>query len=176
MTAFQLRLLPIDEEMSRLLAGDGQAFEERYGIATSGAVEFLREIVSQTNAFVQRVPRDPHWGGFLIADASRGSIVGMGGYKSGPTAAGEIEIAYGTLPAFEGQGYATAVAAELTRRAFADESVNVVVAHTLPERNASARLLEKNGFHLLGEVIDPEDGRVWRWTRDRNSRVTSSRC
>ena len=46
MTAFQLRLLPIDEEMSRLLAGDGQAFEERYGIATSGAVEFARDRLS----------------------------------------------------------------------------------------------------------------------------------
>ncbi|MGH7631966.1 MAG: hypothetical protein ACREOF_21740 [Gemmatimonadales bacterium] len=30
-------------------------------------------------------------------------------------------------------------------------------------RNASARVLEKLGFRRLGEVIDPEDGPVWRW-------------
>jgi RimJ/RimL family protein N-acetyltransferase len=165
----QLRLLPIDAEMADLLSADGQAFEERFRITIGGAAEFLREVVVQTVEFVRRVPRDPLWGGYLSIDQSRRSVVGMGGYKGAPTADGEIEIAYGTLPAFEGQGYATALAAELTRRAFADDRVKRVIAHTLPERNASARLLEKNGFRFVGEVIDPEDGLVWRWTREREA-------
>lgn len=38
-------------------------------------------------------------------------------------------------------------------------------AHTLPERNASTRVLEKCGFTLVGEVVDPDDGVVWRWER-----------
>jgi RimJ/RimL family protein N-acetyltransferase len=36
-------------------------------------------------------------------------------------------------------------------------------AHTMPEQNASTRVLEKCGFRWLGEVVDPEDGAVWRW-------------
>jgi hypothetical protein len=40
-----------------------------------------------------------------------------------------------------------------------------VRAHTLPERNASVRILEKLGFAHLGQIVDPEDGPVWRWER-----------
>jgi RimJ/RimL family protein N-acetyltransferase len=42
---------------------------------------------------------------------------------------------------------------------------SLIRAHTLPEMNASCRVLEKAGFKRLGEVIDPEDGLVWRWER-----------
>ena len=41
--------------------------------------------------------------------------------------------------------------------------VRMVIAHTLERANASARVLEKVGFGLVGEVIDPEDGVVWKW-------------
>jgi RimJ/RimL family protein N-acetyltransferase len=44
-------------------------------------------------------------------------------------------------------------------------SVRVVRAHTLIGPGASTRVLEKVGFSLLGEVIDPDDGAVWRWER-----------
>src|SRR6185503_4650545 len=46
-----------------------------------------------------------------------------------------------------------------------DSAVRLVRAHTLPERNASTRVLEKNGFRLLGPIVDPEDGPVFRWER-----------
>jgi [ribosomal protein S5]-alanine N-acetyltransferase len=35
----------------------------------------------------------------------------------------------------------------------------------LPERNPSVRILERLGFAHLGQVVDPEDGLVWRWER-----------
>jgi RimJ/RimL family protein N-acetyltransferase len=41
-----------------------------------------------------------------------------------------------------------------------------VRAHTLPERNASTRILEKLGFERIGQAVDPEVGQVWRWERD----------
>jgi RimJ/RimL family protein N-acetyltransferase len=49
--------------------------------------------------------------------------------------------------------------------ALANGSPNVrkIIAHTLPETSASTRVLEKVGMTYVGEVIDPEDGRVWRW-------------
>jgi ribosomal-protein-alanine N-acetyltransferase len=44
--------------------------------------------------------------------------------------------------------------------------VTTVVAHTLPEWNASNRVLEKTGFRLDGEAA--EDGEVvWRFSHAR---------
>ncbi len=67
-----------------------------------------------------------------------------------------------TFPAFEARGHAGAMAGalvEIARKAGAA----TVIAHTLPEENASTRALSRNNFVFAGETIDPEDGLVWRW-------------
>jgi RimJ/RimL family protein N-acetyltransferase len=51
----------------------------------------------------------------------------------------------------------------LTAFALDADDVRTVIAHTLPEENASARVLRKSGFEWVGDVVDPEDGPVWRW-------------
>jgi hypothetical protein len=42
-----------------------------------------------------------------------------------------------------------------------------VFAQTLPERNASHRILEKLGFEAVGTINHPEDGEVleWQWKK-----------
>jgi RimJ/RimL family protein N-acetyltransferase len=123
-----------------------------------------------------RVPREPQFGGYLVVDKSD-AVVGTCGFRTGPSAEGEIEIAYFTFPPYEGLGYATQMATELTRIALASSLVRCVVAHTLPERNASTRVLEKVGMRLFGPVEDPEDGTVWRWQIERaaEQRVSDKR-
>ena len=69
-----------------------------------------------------------------------------------------------TFPAFEGRGHASAMAAALFEIARA-AGAPLVIAHTLPEENASTRALRRNSFIFAGETIDPEDGLVWRWER-----------
>jgi RimJ/RimL family protein N-acetyltransferase len=64
---------------------------------------------------------------------------------------------------FEGRGYATEAAAALVDFALASGQVRLVRAHTLPEVNASTRVLLKCGFRHVGTVVDPDDGPVWRW-------------
>jgi RimJ/RimL family protein N-acetyltransferase len=76
-----------------------------------------------------------------------------------------VEIAYGIAPERQGHGFATEAAGALLRFAAADPRVRLLRAHTLPEPNASTHVLRKCGFVQLGEVIDPEDGPVWRWER-----------
>jgi RimJ/RimL family protein N-acetyltransferase len=46
----------------------------------------------------------------------------------------------------------------------ADSGV-IITARTLPEGIASNRILEKNGFKLLGTIWDKDDGEVleWQW-------------
>jgi ribosomal-protein-alanine N-acetyltransferase len=92
-------------------------------------------------------------------------MIGACGYKGPPGADGAVEIAYGIAPGYQGKGYATEAAQALTASAFSSGRVRAVRAHTLPEVNASARVLEKCGFKCLGNVIDPEDGVVWRWEK-----------
>ena len=76
-----------------------------------------------------------------------------------------MEISYGIAPEFEGRGFATEAARLLIAHACASGSVRRVRAHTLPEDNASTRVLRKCGFSRCGELIDPVDGPIWRWER-----------
>lgn len=101
--------------------------------------------------------------GFAIADRAEGLVVGVCGFKGPPERDGSVEIAYGIAPAYQNRGLATEAAAALTDFAFADARARLVIAHTLPEPNASTRVLSKSGFTFVGEVVDPEDGPVWRW-------------
>jgi ribosomal-protein-alanine N-acetyltransferase len=50
--------------------------------------------------------------------------------------------------------------------AFADEDVTLVVAHTLPRRNASNRVLEKAGFVYDCEAREGGEV-VWRFSHAR---------
>jgi len=115
----------------------------------------------------QAIETDIWLHGFAIVDPEAHLVVGVCGYKGPPTAEGIVEIAYGLAPACRGRGYATEAAKELVQRALATDLVSRVIAHTLPESNASTRILARCGFTCLGEVIDPQDGRVWRWEKTR---------
>jgi RimJ/RimL family protein N-acetyltransferase len=106
---------------------------------------------------------DPWTHGFAIVQRESGDIIGTCAYKGPPDADGVVEIAYGLDPAHRGKGYATEAATALARHALGSGRVRTIRAHTLPEANASTRVLTKCGFERLGEVMDPEDGLVWRW-------------
>jgi RimJ/RimL family protein N-acetyltransferase len=109
----------------------------------------------------QSAAQDPWVHGFSIVNDT-GLPVGMGSFK-GPPVDGVVEIAYAIEPGQQGKGHATGAARALVAFAFASGQVRVVRAHTLPEGIASQRVLLKSGFEKLGEVIDPEDGLVWRF-------------
>ena len=126
--------------------------------------------------WVRTAPPDDAWAfGYTIFDGETGTRVGTCAFKSEPSDDGVVEIAYGVSPECEGRGIATWAAGALTRRAFASDRVQIVRAHTLEKTNASARVLQKNGFQCLGTVIDPEDGEVWRWERRRQIAVVKTR-
>jgi RimJ/RimL family protein N-acetyltransferase len=101
--------------------------------------------------------------GFKLVHQGSGELIGRCGFKGPPGADGVVEIAYGVSPEHQGKGFATEAAGALVSYAFGNSQVRLVRAHTLPELNASTRVLTKCGFQRVGEVIDPEDGRVWRW-------------
>ena len=76
----------------------------------------------------------------------------------------------------ENRGYGTQIAATLTDLAFASPEVSVVWAHTLPDAQASQRVLQKCGFNAFGLVDDPEDGRVLRFENRRPGLTNDAKC
>jgi [ribosomal protein S5]-alanine N-acetyltransferase len=105
---------------------------------------------------------DPWTHGFRVLDAGTNLAIGMCGFK-GPPADGAVEIAYAVDPEHEGKGLATEAAQALVDFASTREEVRLIRAHSLPNGNASKRVLEKCGFRYVGEVVDPEDGTVSRF-------------
>lgn len=111
---------------------------------------------------------DPWIHGYTISLVEGGTVIGTCGFKGPPDSGGAVEIAYGIDPEYQGKGYATEAAEALTAYALTQSNVKLVRAHTKPEANASSRVLTKCGFHHLGEVMDVEDGLVWRWEKCRD--------
>jgi RimJ/RimL family protein N-acetyltransferase len=124
------------------------------------------EAVAFTRDAVAADPDGVRWGTRLFVLDEPRTLVGWGGFK-GPPRDGVVELGYAVAPNFEGRGLASAAVGEMLREAFADESVSAVIAHTLPERNASNRVLEKTGFTHDGEAADDDVGTVWRFRRER---------
>jgi len=112
---------------------------------------------------------DPWTHGFGLIHTDTGAVIGFGGFKGPPGADGVVEIAYGVVPDYQGKGFATEAAQALVAYAFNSGRVRMVRAHTLPEPNASTRVLARCGFRHMGEVTDPEDGLVWRWEKENET-------
>jgi len=110
---------------------------------------------------------ESRWGGlFFLLQAPR-VLVGMGGFKGGPSRDGVVEIGYAVAPEFRGRGLATLATRLMLGRAFADPAIAAVDAHTLAQDSPSTRLLLRIGFQKIGEVVDPDDGPIWHWRARR---------
>ena len=127
------------------------------------AANVVHRLVGRTLTVAAVSVDELHWDGYFVVDKDSREVVGSCAFKTPPTEDGTVEIAYFTYPEFEGQGYATGMARKLIELASGSAAIRRVIAHTLPEKSASTRVLEKVGMSRLGEVMDPEDGRVWRW-------------
>jgi len=171
-----LELLGLSRNDWERVAADPEAFANEHAPALRIEDDLLRGVAHQTLALFQRtgVTTQP-WSGFLAVDRSSNTIVGTCTFVAPPDDDGVVEIAYFTFPGFEGMGVASAMAAGLIQRATSGLGVRTIRAYTLPEKNASTRVLEKLGFDCLGNVVHLEDGPVWRWERDPISNDSRSR-
>ena len=74
------------------------------------------------------------------------AMVGDCCFKGPPNECGEIEIGYGTHPAFQNQGFMTEAIGAFTRWAWVQSGIKAIVAETDKDNFASQKILEKNGF------------------------------
>lgn len=172
----RLRLVPFDPAHILALLDGYESFAASFGTA---AAEGLREMYSSEDVspawlaqLRESTSADPWQHGFAMVHKAHNLVIGSVGFKGPPEGDGVVELAYGIVPSYQGQGYATEAARGAMAMALQDDRVQRIRAHTLPEANGSTRVLAKCGFDFVGEVHDPEDGRVWRWERGAAKRST----
>lgn len=102
---------------------------------------------------------ETHWeqhgfGLWAVRERAPARFAGRGGLKH--TRIGgrdEVEVAYGLLPQYWGQGLATELAAASVRVGFEVLQRPDLVCFTLTTNHASQRVMEKVGFRYEGNVI-----------------------
>lgn len=162
----EITLLPLDRTAAESLAADPVAFADRHKLLLAPYEAIAVEIAVLTADMLAKTGATMPWVGYLTLEGTQRHVVGTCGFKGGPDTSGTVEIAYFTFPQEEGSGIATKMALALVQLVSeVQPELAALRAHTLPERNASCRVLEKAGFQYVGPVVDPEDGPVWRWER-----------
>jgi len=160
-----IRLIRADAALlDRALEGDEALAEALGHEVVPGWITFTEALRPARHA-AAAPGYEPRWGTRLFAAGDPPELVGWGGFK-GPPRAGVVELGYEIAERRRGRGLATAATNAMVEEAFADESVTAVIAHTLAERNASNRVLEKAGFRLDGEA-DEDGEKVWRFSLAR---------
>jgi RimJ/RimL family protein N-acetyltransferase len=155
-----LEFIPGTRKTLALLASEPEEFAAQFHVRLHDAAQ---SVAQASLEFLKSFPYEtrPRHLGYLVVEGESQQLAGTCSFK-GPPVDGAVEIAYYTFAGFEGRGIATAMARFLIEQAAAMPGVSKVIAHTLPEASASARILEKVGMCLAGTV--EEDGEpVWRW-------------
>ena len=120
-----------------------------------------KDVLEMYQGYYPLIGYNPPWiGYFAMSDA--GEVVGLGGYKGGPKN-GRVEIAYSTFNQYEGQGMGTEICRQLVLLSWQTDPSIQVTARTLPDGEASKRILTHNGFVCNGIVHDDDDGEVLEW-------------
>jgi ribosomal-protein-alanine N-acetyltransferase len=167
MTTPNLKLVPHDpRDLLALLRGTIE-YEQSSGLGVAdGLREFLLAASPEYIAALKTATAPDPWKfGFAIVHKIDHLVIGMCGFTGPPDSDGLVEIAYGIAPTYQGKGYATEAAMALIDYAIESGRVRTIRAHTLPETNASTRVLEKCGLKKIGEIRDPENNLVWQWEK-----------
>ena len=160
-------LLSFDHALLELAVENPRALEQHLGARIAAGWDDYAAAMMVSRDKLRANPALSGWWTHLVLAGSPPTIAGVCGYTGPPTPEGAVEIAYAIAPSHQGQGLATLAAAELVRRAFADSRIRLVRAHTLPQKNASTRVLEKLGMRFTALAHDADAGMVWKWELPR---------
>ena len=159
----RLKLIPCTREHLEILTSSETALAEHLGVSLADNWLLFPESVAYSIKMIDDDPQALIWGMHLIVHTTENKLIGCGGYRGAPDVDGMVEFGYSVAPSYENQGLATEAARGLIDHAFANNSVRMVDAHTLAERNASTKILQKCGLTKIAEKHDPEDGDIWHW-------------
>jgi [ribosomal protein S5]-alanine N-acetyltransferase len=151
-----MRLLPATLEHLLALQTDPTAFGRLIGSPVPEGWPEFPEAIGFTLDRLREHPDEGDWWMHFFVSAD--VLVGSGGFV-GPPQDGVVEIGYELAPAFRGTGLGTAAA----RKARATGAATLVIANTLAHENPSTGVLRRLEFQWVRELVDPEQGPIWRW-------------
>ena len=160
----RLHLIPFEVEHAAALQSGSSKLGSLLGVSVAEGWPHFPEAyaVERLRTEADRDPASGVGGTYLFLSKDHPWLVGSGGYKGEPSR-GIVEVGYEIAPDFQNRGLATEATRAMADHAFSHSTVQFVQAHTLPEPNASTRVLEKVGMALVEKVEDPGEGVVWRW-------------
>ena len=125
--------------------------------------EAAREALAGTAMLYREEGFEPPWIGYLVIVTVNASAPAHSNARRGTDASSSPTSRSPDTRDAVLRHACAASSSTLARRA--DPAI-VITAQTLPERNASTRVLEKTGFRWDTELDHPEDGRIWEWRLD----------
>jgi ribosomal-protein-alanine N-acetyltransferase len=164
-----LRLIPCELEHFEAILTDQKQLERMLGVTVfDNWFDFPGvagiEAIRFSYEYLKANPDTLGWWTYLIVHVKDNVLIGQCGYKGEADESGMVEIGYAIVQAYRRRGLATEAARGLIDHAFMHTRVKKVDAHTLAERNASVRVLEKAGMNFMEAVEDPEVGEIWHWS------------
>lgn len=167
----RLRLLTCGREHLEAIVRDPKSLGTELRVSIPDGWPAYPQAYPHALELLKNDPARPYsgWWLYLLIDNEARALVGCGGFKGAPDAEGTVEIGCEIAPAYRGRGLAAEATMGLARYAFTRPEVSAVDAHTLPEKSASTRALEKAGMRRVGEAVDTQAGRVWHWRLTRSA-------
>lgn len=147
----RLLIRPLTAEQLRLYLQANDLYERSTGLTSNGrtVVPSIQEMVIRNT-----LPRiiDSRGDAYLfytfwvVIEKTSRLIVAELGFKGVPTGNGEIEIGYGTMPAYQGKGFMTEAVGGMLRWGSWRNDVQCILAETDEANAASIKVLRKNNF------------------------------
>ncbi len=159
-----LKLLPCDTEILRAAIEGNEILAKKINVSIQEDwSEFGIGVFQYSLDKIIENDDENGWWTYFPIHKNDNKLIGSGGYKGKPTPEGTVELGYEIAPNYRNQGLATEMTKALIENALKDIRVKNIIAHTLGHENASTTVLQKCGFVKINELIDPDEGLVWKW-------------
>jgi RimJ/RimL family protein N-acetyltransferase len=151
----------MDSDFAAMLRCDANV---RVGLASPPGGVDDPGVLAHVRRLAAHLLRDGYAGGQWMMVAG-GEVVGLCGFKTPPSADGEVELGYSVAASRRRRGHATAAIGAVLEAAQHDPALRVIVAVTAVDNIASQCVLERNGFERVGTHADPDEGEAVLWRR-----------
>ena len=133
----------LEEEVKKWIPNESYADMEE----TQGAIKFYVDCVNS-----KRLP-------YVLAVELKetGELIGDTGVNEVEENSNEVEIGYVICKKYSGRGYATELLKAMTEYVTETFGINILYGRVMRGNNASARVLEKNGYEFIKEEFGAED-------------------
>ncbi|HWE61498.1 MAG TPA: GNAT family N-acetyltransferase [Chloroflexota bacterium] len=155
----RLTLIPFSRDLVQLAMTDkaalGHLLDARVPADWPGPD--LEEILPFIDDAQAAKPERAQWIMIILHTTDR-TLIGSAGFKDLPDELGTVELGYGLITAYRGQGYATEAGRALSAWASSQPHVRRVTAECLHDNLPSIRVLERLGMRRTGR-----DGDLLQW-------------